>query len=324
MAKKKVPQGSYSLMKDSFEAYKEFLKRLSILHKKNPNLLKTTLANVFSMRYIGNKTHGDMAEIGLTEFINKFLYDYRSEHVGKDKFRSKENEEDIVILPLVDNEDKLFIPVSLKAYGEGPLQLSTDKVANYNDGLYKQIEKICKNGIITELDDIKKVFDLSGFKTMTNVLPLIYREKKNSGGECNIMIFDLKKAIKETKYIFHIKTGQRFDEVNKKVIKEKINKKKQRVYPIYLFLNQEYKYICEVRYGGKDANALQRGIWSDTKKGIDYFNIFEEEWIKYDKQEQLLSLIMHALNCTSDSHKKADKILEDDIQERVLSMQKDE
>lgn len=324
MAKKQVPQNSYPLMKDSFEAYEMFLKKLSILHKKNPNLLKTTLANVFSMRYIGNKTHGDMAEIGLTEFINRFLYDYSSEHVGKDKFRSKENEEDIVILPAVDNEDKLFIPVSLKAYGEGPLQLSTDKVANYNDGLYTQIEKICKNGIITEPDDIKKVFDLSGFKTMPNVLPLIYREKKNSGGECNIMIFDLKKAIEETTYIFHIKKGHRFDEVSQEVVEEDINKKKQRVYPIYLFLNQKYEYICEVRYGGKDANALQRGIWSDTKKGKGYFNIFEEEWIKYDKQEQLLSLIMHALNCTSDSHKEADKILEDDIRKRVPSIQKDE
>lgn len=317
MAKKNAPTGSYPLMEDSFEAYKEFLKRLSILHKKNPGLLKTTLANIFSMRYIGNKTHGDMAEIGMTEFINKFLYDYKSEHVGKDKFRSKENEEDIVILPLTNNDLKLYIPISLKAYGEGPLQLSTDKVANYNNGLYKQIEKICKNGIITELDDIKKVFDLSGFKTMTNVLPFIYREKKNCGGECNIMIFDLPKAIQDTKYIFHIKKGYRFDDERKEVIKDRSNKKRKRVYPIYLFLNKDYKYICEVRYGGKDANALQRGIWADTKKGIDYFDVFEKEWIKYEKQEHLLSLMMHALNSTSDGHRNADKILEEDIRQRM-------
>lgn len=324
MAKKNAPTGSYPLMEDSFEAYKEFLKRLSILHKKNPGLLKTTLANIFSMRYIGNKTHGDMAEIGMTEFINKFLYDYKSEHVGKDKFRSKENEEDIVILPLTNNDSQRYIPVSLKAYGEGPLQLSTDKVANTNSGLYTRIGKISKNGIIDKTEDIKKVFELSSFKRMTNVLPFVYREKKNCGGECNIMIFNLQKAMQETRYIFHIRNGHRFDDEQKKVIKDKSHKKKKRVYPIYLFLNQDYEYICEVRYGGKDANALQRGIWADTRKGVDYFDVFEENWIKYEKQEHLLSLMMHALNSTSDSHKKADEILEDDIKQRFTTIKQDE
>ena len=168
MAKKKN-KSSFLLMDDSYEAYKEFIKRLSLLHEKHPDLLKTTLANIFSMRYIGNKTHGDMAEIGITEFINRFLYDYQCEHVGKDKFRSKENEEDIVVLPLINNEKKLYIPISLKAYGEGPLQLSTDKVTNPKDGLYNQIEKLYKNRIINTKDDIKKVFNLPGFKTLTKL-----------------------------------------------------------------------------------------------------------------------------------------------------------
>jgi len=44
--------------------------------KKLRNPLENTLANIFTMRYIGNKTHGDMAEIGLTEFIRLFMYDF--------------------------------------------------------------------------------------------------------------------------------------------------------------------------------------------------------------------------------------------------------
>ena len=231
--KKKENKSSFPLMNDSYKAYKEFIKRLSLLHEKHPDLLKTTLSNIFSMRYIGNKTHGDMAEIGITEFINRFLYDYQCEHVGKDKFRSKENEEDIVVLPLLNNENKLYIPISLKAYGVGPLQLSTDKVTNSKDGLYNQIEKLYKNRIIDTRDDINEVFNLSGFKTLTNILPFIYREKKDSGGECNIMIFNIEKAIAETQYIFHINKGHLFDKEKKQVVKEPKSKKKKRIYPIY-------------------------------------------------------------------------------------------
>jgi len=75
------------------------------------------------MRLIGNKTHGDLAEIGMAEFINQFMYDFKSIHVGKDLFRAKEREEDIMIINEVTQSQ---FPVSLKAYGDGPLQLSTD------------------------------------------------------------------------------------------------------------------------------------------------------------------------------------------------------
>ncbi|MCY4233675.1 MAG: hypothetical protein OXE59_08065 [Bacteroidetes bacterium] len=64
------------------------------------------------MRLIGNKTHGDLAEIAISEFVNQYMYDFSSIHVGKDLYRAKSQEE---------------FQVSLKAYGVGPLQLSTDK-----------------------------------------------------------------------------------------------------------------------------------------------------------------------------------------------------
>ena len=76
------------------------------------------------MRIIGNKTHGDLAEIGIAEFINQYMYDFKSVHVGKDLYRAKEHEEDIVIINELNGEK---FPLSLKAYGDGPLQLSIDK-----------------------------------------------------------------------------------------------------------------------------------------------------------------------------------------------------
>ena len=99
------------------------------------------------MRLIGNKTHGDLAEIGMVEFINQFMYDFKSKHVGKDKFRAKEHEEDIVI---INEITKTKFPLSLKAYGDGPLQLSTDS----NQKLFPFLELQGKN--ITDEKQIKR------------------------------------------------------------------------------------------------------------------------------------------------------------------------
>jgi len=104
--------------------YKDFTARFKLLISKNSHLITTTLSNIFTMRLIGNKTHGDLAEIAIAEFINQFMYDFKSVHVGKDLYRAKEREEDITI---INEITKAEFPVSLKAYGDGPLQLSTDK-----------------------------------------------------------------------------------------------------------------------------------------------------------------------------------------------------
>lgn len=107
----------------NMEMYKDFTNRFKLLVGKQRHLVVNTLSNIFTMRLIGNKTHGDLAEIGIAEFINQFMYDFKSIHVGKDLFRAKEREEDIVI---INELTKAQFPVSLKAYGDGPLQLSTD------------------------------------------------------------------------------------------------------------------------------------------------------------------------------------------------------
>ncbi len=66
--------------------YKDFLQRFKLLAGKNQHLIVNTLSNIFTMRLIGNKTHGDLAEIGIAEFINQFMYDFKSVHVGKGRF----------------------------------------------------------------------------------------------------------------------------------------------------------------------------------------------------------------------------------------------
>ena len=135
--------------KDTSLLYQDFQKRFKLFASKRPELIINTLSNIFTMRLIGNKTHGDLAEIGIAEFIHQFMYDFESKHVGKDLFRAKEHEEDIVIINELSKEE---IPVSLKAYGDGPLQLSTDKDA-------KMFPKLSEYGnVITDKSVIKEIF----------------------------------------------------------------------------------------------------------------------------------------------------------------------
>lgn len=286
--------------KKHFEStsYKDFQKRFKLLAKKKPILVENTLSNIFTMRLIGNKTHGDLAEIGFAEFIHQFMYDFDSKHVGKDLFRAKEHEEDIVIINELTKEE---IPVSLKAYGDGPLQLSTDK----DSKMFPELTKYGKS--ITDKKDIHKIFDSDAFVSLdsVNVLPLIYREEKK---ECNIMVFDFEKMKKQTAKILYIDKGFRYDEESQSVVTGK-----GRSHPIYMFLDERGEYICEVRYGNAAANALQRGFWTHTKKAASYFESLTNGWLSYEHNLTLVQLFRLALNCTERGHKSANVILQTDI-----------
>ena len=126
-------------------------------------------AMFFSMRIIGNKTHGDLAEIALTEYVNQFIDGFTAKHTGKEKFRAKEFEEDIRITETSTKEE---IPVSIKTYGFGPLQLSTNKDVSMFSLLQKEIGKRGTN----DAGKIKEILDNKCFKDFgsVNVLPLIY------------------------------------------------------------------------------------------------------------------------------------------------------
>ena len=280
------------------DPFKEFRRHFKILASKNSKAILNTLSNVFTMRLIGNKTHGDLAEIALSEFINQFMYDYRSEHVGKDLFRAKEHEEDILVTNELTGQ---AIPISLKAYGDGPLQLSTDKEGQLFPFLERYGKEICDKG---KLCSIFSSVEFSKLEEL-NILPLIYREGEM---KCNIMHFDFEKVKKEVNRIIFISEKEQFDYKSGTVVS-----KKGRSHPIFLFVNAKNEYICEVRYGGKSANALQRGFWTHTKHGQSYFDSLTNGWVDYSHNPILVKLFSLALNSTRSCHAESCKILQKGI-----------
>jgi len=278
--------------------FNDFKRRFKLHAEKNQHLVVNTLSNIFTMRLIGNKTHGDLAEIGIVEFVNQFMYDFKSIHVGKDLFRAKEHEEDILIINEITNSE---FPVSLKAYGDGPLQLSTDS----DQRMFPFLESKGKD--ISDKDIINEIFNSVAFSDFgsVNVMPLIYNETKQC---CNIMIFDHANARKNTARIIYVDKNERFDNQLNQIIPSK-----GRTHPIFMFIDKNGNYICEVRYGGASANALQRGLWTHTKNAVSYFESLTNGWIDYSHNLTLVRLFSLALNSSEDGHKAANIILQKDI-----------
>lgn len=266
--------------------YKEFTRRFKLLISKNPHLITTTLSNIFTTRLIGNKTHGDLAEIAIAEFINQFMYDFKSIHVGKDLYRAKQHEEDIKIINEITKDE---FAVSLKAYGDGPLQLSTDKHFSMFPALQK-IGHLIEGAVALSALWKHEVF--ADFGNL-NILPLIYDEKNK---RCNILVFDQERAKKNIS----------------KVVLE--GEGKGRVHPVFRFYDGDGSYVCEVRYGSGTANALQRGLWTHTKNGLKYFDSLTNGWIDYSHNLILVKLFSHALIATSDGHTAALEELKKDIE----------
>lgn len=290
----------------SSAAFLEFVERLELISKEKPGVIINTLSNIFAMRSIGNKTHGDLAEIGLSEFVNFFVYDYSCKHVGKDLFRNKHSEEDIVVTCKAGGYKNFEIPISIKAYGIGPLQLSTDK----NERMFPLLE-----GIVGKDQEVcgpaaKQVMSNPVFAETKklNVLPLVYDEKKS---RCNIMPFDFQKAFDSTARIVFVPAGRSFD-----FTVQALTTDQHRKHPIYLFLDSDGKYLFEVRYGGASANALQRGMWTNTKTAdSSLFRSITGGWVDYSDRKDLVQLIAVALNATASGHKAALAVLERDIAE---------
>ena len=265
--------------------YKDFTNRLRLLISKNPDLITTTLSNIFTMRLIGNKTHGDLAEIAISEFINQYMYDFSSIHVGKDLYRAKSKEEDITI---INDLTGTRFPVSLKAYGDGPLQLSTDK----DFRMFPRLEQ--EGGQINGQAAVRNIMRFPPFSEFRaiNVLPLIYDEQER---KCNILVFDYNRAISATVRITKIEAGG------------------GRKHPVYRFFDSADSYICEVRYGDATANALQRGLWTHTKLGLKYFESLTGGWVNYSHNQLLVDLFSHALVSSEDGHRSALVSVKEDI-----------
>ncbi len=270
-----------------YNPYQEFTKRLKLLISDHPNLITTTLSNIFTMRLIGNKTHGDLAEIGMSEFINQYMYDFSSVHVGKDFFRAKTQEEDIRVINRITEEEIL---ISLKAYGIGPLQLSTDKEFR----MFPLLSSLGED-VITDKNRIRAILESPEFAAFQhiNVLPLIYHEKKQ---QCNILVFDPELAR---------------DRIGKI---QKVTGGGNRKHPVFKFFDKIDSYICEVRYGDAEANALQRGLWTNTRRASSYFDSITGGWIDYSHNLILVKLFSHALVASKIGHSKALEIVKSDIE----------
>ena len=268
------------------DSYKDFTNRLKVLTSKHPDLITTTLSNIFTMRLIGNKTHGDLAEIAIAEFINQYMYDFRSIHVGKDLYRAKSREEDVKIINEITEDE---FPVSLKAYGNGPLQLSTDK----NFQMFPRLEK--EPPEVKGARAVRKILRDSAFSEFgaVNVLPLVYDEKNK---RCNILVFDYDRAVNAA---FNIR--------------KETGGKGRRKHPVYRFYDREGGYVFEVRYGDAAANALQRGLWTHTVNGLKYFDSITGGWIDYAQNQVLVKLFSHALVSSGTGHKSALAAVRKDI-----------
>lgn len=264
--------------------YKDFTDRLKLLIRKHPELITLTLSNIFTMRLVGNKTHGDLAEIAIAEFVNQYMYDFRSVHVGKDLYRAKSKEEDIKI---INEVTKAEFAVSLKAYGDGPLQLSTDK----NSLMFRTLSDA---GALETPAQLEAIFEHLAFSSFAdiNVLPLIYNEKEK---RCNILVFDYAAVRSQTARIVRRVEGR------------------GRKHPVFIFLDAQGDYICEVRYGDATANALQRGLWTHTRNALKHFDSITGGWIDYAHNLVLVKLFSHALVASSKGHEAALDSIRDDI-----------
>ena len=277
---------------DQAAAYQDFIERFKLFIRKHPDLITLTLSNIFTMRLVGNKTHGDLAEIAIAEFINQYMYDFRSIHVGKDLYRAKKNEEDVRV---INEITKAEFTISLKAYGDGPLQLSTDKQSL----MFSLLQTY--GAVIQEKQTILDILSYPAFTGFSNinVLPLIYNEKAK---KCNILVFNYELARQHITRIEYAVEG------------------KGRKHPVYRFYDDAGNYAFEVRYGDAAANALQRGLWTHTRNALIYFDSITNGWIDYSHNLILIKAGSHALLSTTRGHELALAQLKKDIDEQKLRL----
>lgn len=265
--------------------YLAFISQLRELANSNPTALSDLLGNILSMRMIGNKTHGDLAEIAITHFVNTFMSKkFKAEHVGKANYRSKSKEEDIQIVELQNNS---IFTISLKAYGRGPLQLSTDKKSM----MYQRLEM--EQPPVEDPQRVKKILNESSFASINdlNLLAIIYDEEQEL---TQLISFDFNQATEAAHRIVKIEPGTA-----------------RRKYPVYNFLDAHNKYLFEVRYGKADANALQRGLWTNTNYNQSNFFSITQGWINYTINHSLIELISSLFVLSENSHRDLHALTKD-------------
>lgn len=268
------------------EVRKTFLDALTKMFEEKHEETKNAIQNILSMREIGNKSHGDLGEVAIAELMNSSLENYSGKHVGKELFRSKNHSEDVVAFS-VDGEE---ITISLKAYGVGPLQLSTDR----EHMMFPLLESVGEgHETITDKDTIEKLFETDAFTNSNKdvVISIIYDERS---WKYKVISFEFENLKTKTKCIR--KRNPDADQAK--------SKGKKRLHPVWVFEDKDGKYLAEVRYGGKDSNALQRGLWSNTLKTESIFVGLTKSWVEYSTNKTIVQLIPKLLNISEETHRK--------------------
>lgn len=256
---------------------RKLIKALQTVFTNEPTNIHNMVENILSMRVIGNKTHGDLGEVALANFIETRMNAYSGRHVGKDLYRSKTANEDVVVKLHTSNVE---VPLSLKVYGNGPLQLSTDKTFQ----IYPLLESLGKQEIVSK-PELNTIFANPVFDTVNKdlIVAIIYDETRM---EYKMLSFSFELLVKQTASIV------------------KVSAEGRRKHPIWVFRDKDGNYLAESRYGGKTANPLQRGFWTNTKHTDSIFDNITNGWVKYEENSHIIELLPMLLNLSKEEHKK--------------------
>ena len=276
--------------------FNQLLDRLQEVRNENEERFDAPFINALSMREFGNKTHGDMLEIAFVELLNSPLFpDIGARHVGKERYRADGAEEDVLVWFLETPENTLDI--SLKAYGSGPLQLSTNSTGSMRELLGNQVGTNDNVSITEDIDVITEILEsepFNRFRTETNTIAAIYTEREFGINTLREMAeFDTDRMNKRTLQarlaeegidpfnrsfqIMSFNTDDAFSSVVRIAYELPVIGGQRVARPRWRFYDDDDVRIMEVRYGGADANALQRGLWTHTVNAIQYMTCITSE-----------------------------------------------
>ena len=197
--------------------------------------------NVLSFKLVSNKLHGDLFELTFTGLLNKYS-NLKAVHLGKEYQNDKTNENDIKI----NNTE-----YSLKSYDSNYLQLSTTKGVD----IFKLLDDLNQNNNLN-VDILKN--NKTFMKTINK--KIINLSVNTKATEASLFLINFLELFKNTKKIIKVKKTKHYQ---------------------FLFLDKDNNELFHLKYGGKTANAFQRGFWMNPKKAKKYIHTLID-WTKFD------------------------------------------
>jgi hypothetical protein len=220
------------------------------------------------------------------DFLTEICNNYKQFNVSKIWKNRDYSELSNFLITLLNEMNTSIIEISLKCYGIDNIQLYTDANHEIFPYLSKFIDNKEKNMFIS-LSDVEKIKKSNLFKNKINgkkILILKYNENENNFSLLSTNMDNFLSDIYSIEFI------------------PSISRQKGK-YDIFKFYDINNNYIFEVRYGGKKANALQRGIWSDMTKnnGGNFIKLIDNE--KYTIDNDYLNFYRKSFFLSADKIK---------------------